>query len=433
MERNKQSHGRHFLVLAAGIAAGCMTALAFNSAGIFMPSVMKHLGLATVTEISFYLTIAAFVMAICMPMWGALVEKVSIKILGSVSVIVVACTFFMMSFAESVVIFYIAGVLFGLTMAFLTYMFIPTMINRWFAKRVGTFTGLCYAAASFGAVIFNPIGGAVINAFGWAWGYRVFGLIAIVLCLPFMLLMKDRPEDLGLSQYGAAEALDDVQAAKEKTSEQGVPSKRAMKSAAFYVAAICAAGLGIIAGIYQLLPTYASGLPIAAGSAMLGSTLASATMIGSTVGKLALGYLNDVSVKLALILCAVVGSVGMLIMWVVPINPALVVAGGALYGFLFSATTVQMPLLVRKAFGLKDYNRIYSRLSMVRSLFGAFGVTFWSIFISTGGYSLMFGGGILVAVVLAISGVCAVKMGQHLWKALNESTESMTLSEVKEN
>lgn len=415
--KKKQSHGRHWMVVAAGIAAGCMTALAFNSAGIFMPSVMRALGLATVTQLSFYLTIAAFVMAVSMPLWGSLVEKFSIKLLGSAAVIVVACTFFMMSFAVSVVVFYIAGVLFGLTMAFLTYMFIPTMINRWFAKRVGTFTGLCYAAASFGAVIFNPIGGAVIDSLGWAAGYRVFGVIALVLCLPFMLLMKDRPSDCGLLPYGVE---DDSGRGSKNTAlvqEEGVTSKVAMKSSAFYLAAISAACLGIIAGIYQLLPTYASKLPIAEGAVMLGSTLASAAMIGSTIGKLALGYLNDISVKLALSICAVAGSVGMLLMWLLPVASATVLVGGFLYGVLFAGTTVQTPLLVRKAFGLRDYNRIYSRVSMVRSLFGAFGVTIWSISISSGGYALMFSGGIVVAVILAVCGITAVRMGQRLIKA----------------
>lgn len=405
-------NARHWLVVISGIAAGCMTALAFNSAGIFMPAVMKSLGLASVTELSLYLTIAALVMAVSMPLWGALVDRVSMRVLGSVSVVVVSGTFFMMSFARSVIIFYIAGVFFGLTMAFLTYMFIPVMMNRWFVKRVGTFTGLCYAAASFGAVIFNPIGGAVIDAFGWMWGYRVFGLVALVMCLPFMLTLKDSPDDCGLLPYGMHGESEEDARCRAETNAAGLSSRSAFHSSAFLLAGICAACLGIIAGIYQLLPTYASELPIAAGAAMLGSTLAMCTMIGSTIGKLLLGFLNDISVNLALALCAAVGVVGMLAMWLVNQSSIAVLVGGLFYGFLFSGTSVQTPLLVRKAFGLRDYNRIYSRVSMIRSLFGAFGVTIWSMTISSGGYALMFAGGIVVAILLALAGILAVGAGQ---------------------
>lgn len=408
-------------VLLSGIAAGCLVALIYNTASIFFPYVMQGLNLASVAEISLYMTITAFSAALVMPLWGRLVDRISLRILGTISVCMVASAYFLMSVATSVVFFYVAGVIIGSFMAFITYLFIPTMINRWVKTRVGLFEGICYASASFGAVIFNQVGGFLLSEYGWQFTYRAFGVIALVMFIPFMVIIRDFPQDYGVLPFGAREKISSAEKLAESEKRRlgaGIPSNIATKCLPFYLTLGCAGCLGIIAGIYQLLPTYATTISVHA--ATIGPALASVAMIGSTIGKLTIGFLNDISVKFALVVCASTGGIGMLLMWLMPEYEIALMAGGFLYGFLFAGTTVQTPLIVRKVFGLKDYSRIYSKVALVRSLLAGVGVTFWSLSVSAGGYSLMFIGGVAMAVLIVGLGWLAIVKGEALLKQIEE-------------
>lgn len=105
----------------------------------------------------------------------------------------------------------------GLGLAPLLYLAVPSLINAWCVKRVGFFVGLCMAFTGIGGVIFNPVGSALIASGpeGWRTGYLVFGVIILVVTLPFTLfVVRSKPADKGLEPYGAS----DIAGAKAKAT-----------------------------------------------------------------------------------------------------------------------------------------------------------------------------------------------------------------------
>ncbi|AMN41295.1 MFS transporter [Rhodoplanes sp. Z2-YC6860] len=94
------------------------------------------------------------------------------------------------------------GVLVGVGTGFLATVLSATIAARWFTARRGLAVGILSGGASTGQLIFLPVMANVTAAFGWR---TTVLAIAGVLCMviPLVaLIMRDRPQDIGLAPYG---------------------------------------------------------------------------------------------------------------------------------------------------------------------------------------------------------------------------------------
>lgn len=390
-----------YLIVASCIVIMCLPcALALSCAGIFFTPVSEYFGVPR-AEFTLYFSILNIFMMISLPIAGNHLSRMDARKVLSGGTIMAGAGLIGMSFGQSVPWFYAMGALMGFGLAPLIYLSVPSLINRWCAKRVGFFVGLCMAFTGIGGVIFNPIGTALIKSGpeGWRTAYLVFGIIALVGTLPLTLfVVRSKPEDKGLLPYGAGEEEDETEKPEES---EGVTAAVAMRTPAFFAIAIFCGIITLNQTIYQFLSSYATSfeatLPqIAAASGII----ASAAMAGQAIGKVLLGTVNDKSVRLGIIFGLSCGAAGVLLMWFMPSQLPLLLAGAFLFGIVYAMTTVQTPLLVRSVFGSADYTNIYSRISMVGSLMSAVAAVFWSFVIdSPGGFPLMF---ILGLVCMAI-------------------------------
>ena len=140
-------------------------------------------------------------------------------------------------------------------------------------------------------------------------------------------------------------------------------------------------------------------------------------MAGQALGKVALGVVNDRSATLGLAFGVVLGIVGVLLMMLLPGIALLLLVGSFLFGFVYACTTVESPLLTRTVFGSRDYTNIYSRISMVSALFGAFAAVFWGFIVDLpNGYLLMFVLSLLIMVLSLFCGFVALRQGAKLEK-----------------
>ena len=94
------------------------------------------------------------------------------------------------------------GVLVGLSTGFVGAYLAALIAARWFATREGLVIGILTAGYSAGQLVFLPTMAALTTSAGW----RIASLVlvaAVVALLPVVaVLMRDRPEDLGLARYG---------------------------------------------------------------------------------------------------------------------------------------------------------------------------------------------------------------------------------------
>jgi MFS family permease len=422
VEKQKGFH-YGYLIVAAGIAM-CIgpSALAFSCAGIFYTPVSTALGVGR-GAFALYMTIISLTMAVFLPFAGKMLAKLDARLCLSAATIAVGGAIIAMSFFTEVWHFYIAGVFIGLGEAFLIWLAVPTLINRWFKKNAGFFLGLCMAFTGIGGVIFNPVGGALIASGpdGWRTGYLVFGILAIVISLPFTLfVVRSFPSDKGVLPYGesaVAPAADTSASAAPAAAPKlsGVTASIAMRSATFYAIALFSGLVNFASAIAQYLPSYASSFAESAPAiAALAAIMASSSMAGQAIGKVLLGFINDRKIVVGLMTGIVCGIVGVLGMWFVPLSAAVMVGGSFVFGIFYASCTVNVPLIARESFGAKDYTNIYSRISMVGSLVGAFAATGWGFIIDGAGFTVFWGLGLGLMGLAAVIGLFALGSAKKL-------------------
>jgi sugar phosphate permease len=94
------------------------------------------------------------------------------------------------------------GVLVGLGSGMVAMVLGATVANRWFAKSRGLVVGMLTASSATGQLLFLPLLAKAATDIGWrATALSVAGA-ALVLVPIVVLLMRDRPADLGLPPYG---------------------------------------------------------------------------------------------------------------------------------------------------------------------------------------------------------------------------------------
>lgn len=407
-----------YLIVAAGIViAGIPCALVLSCAGIFFTPVSEYFGVAR-ASFTMYFSILNLAMMFMLPVAGKLISRFDTRVVLSAAVALDGIALVAMSRFTAVWMFYIAGVALGIGTAPLIYLAVPTLINAWCKKKVGFFVGLCMAFTGIGGVVFNPLGTALISSGteGWRMGYLVFGLIVLIVALPFtFLVVRSKPADKGLLPYGvedaASEDRDAAEGAAAASTEQGVMAAQAMRMPAFFALVVFPFIITVNQTVYQFLPSYClSFADRAPAIAAISGVVASACMAGQAIGKVTLGVVNDKSAKLGLSLGVACGLVGVALMALVPGISAALLVGAFAFGFVYACTTVQTPLLVRSAFGSLDYTNIYSRVSIAGALGGVVASIFWGFVIDLpGGFTLMFGLSVVCMVLCFVLGMLALR------------------------
>ena len=408
-EQSKSKFHYGYLIVASCIVLMCLPcAMALSCAGIFFTPVSEFFGVPR-ASFTLYFSILNLTMMFALPVAGNLLSRLDARVVLSGASALVGLGLIGMSFGNSMPWFYVCGVILGCGTAPLIYLSVPSLINAWFVKNVGFFVGLCMAFTGIGGVIFNPIGTALIQSGpeGWRTAYLVFGIIELVVTLPFTLfVIRSKPADKGLLPVGAGEAADSA----EQAPATGVPAAEAMKMPVFFVLAVFCGIITLNQTIYQFLASYAtsfsSSLPqIAAASGVI----ASVAMAGQAIGKVLLGIINDRSVKLGILFGLGAGAIGVLLMWFLPSSLPIMLVGAFLFGVVYAMTTVQTPLLVRTVFGSADYTNIYSRISMVGAIMSAIAAVFWSFVIDSPlGFPGMFVGGLVCMAICLVTGLYAL-------------------------
>ena len=80
-----------------------------------------------------------------------------------------------------------------------------TVVARWFAARRGLVIGVLTASTATGQLIFLPVLASLVDNYGWRAVSLTVAGVALALMPVVALLMRDRPQDIGLAPYGAAD------------------------------------------------------------------------------------------------------------------------------------------------------------------------------------------------------------------------------------
>lgn len=422
--RNTSRHTQNY---AYAIVASCIAIMFFPCAiiltcfGIFITPVTQYFGVPKVS-FSLVFSVICLTMMVALPITGRLLKKHSMRTILTIDTLLCGLAYGAMGLVQAVWQLYICGIVIGIGLPGLIFLAVPTLIGNWFSRRVGFFTGLCFAFTGIGGALFNPIGSTLIasGSDGWRMCYFIFAAIILVCTLPFtFFVVRDKPSDLGLLPMGSGEknveasASTDAKTATESAHAQsdlddGISAHKALRMPSFFMIGAFYALITLNQQISQFFPSYAATFAATAPEiAAAGGLIAGAVMVGQAVGKVALGALNDTSERIACFVGVLCGVVGLVLLWLKITALPIMLLGAALFGVVYAMTTVETPILVRAVFGNKDYTVIYSRIAIVSSLMSAIALVVWSLIVdgSAGGYDILFGLGfalMLSCLILAL-------------------------------
>ena len=94
------------------------------------------------------------------------------------------------------------GVLVGGGSVCLGYTGQSLFLPNWFVRRRGLAMSLAFSGVGVGSIILLPWLQALIGRAGWRAACWAMGLLVLVLLVPLNLLLRRRPEDIGLEPDG---------------------------------------------------------------------------------------------------------------------------------------------------------------------------------------------------------------------------------------
>jgi len=253
---------------------------------------------------------------------------------------------------------------------------VPTMVvtTRWFNRRRGIAIGIVLTSTSVGGALFPLVVRQVmING---DWRMAIFVLMAIcgmMMLLPLIFLIRNRPEDVGLKQTEADPVeIDDVRAGQLK---DGPTLKQALRQPEFYLIAFATSGLWFcLNGLVQHQTILiGSELQIGIDSLTLVSSLFFTFAI---IGKLVLGWLADRYNKIIIMFGAVLNLIaGLLILRLAHAGDiSILYTYAVVYGLGYGGMFTMMQLVFAEFYAGKSYGRILGILTTANIGIGGLGI-----------------------------------------------------------
>lgn len=141
------------------------------------------------------------------PWMGRLVDNFGARWMGFFGGLLAGATLISLYFVDNIWTLYVLYALSGLG-GFGTFggnLLTTVPAANWFIAKRGRATSIAGTGVGLGTAAGVPIAQLLIHTLGWRWAWVIFGLAIWIVILPsYGLLMRRRPEDLGLYPDGAS-------------------------------------------------------------------------------------------------------------------------------------------------------------------------------------------------------------------------------------
>jgi len=378
-----------FVTMAVGVNARTAFSLLF-------PAILAEFGWdRAVTAGAF--SFGFLVSAIVTPFVGRLMDRRGPRIVVELGVLAMAAGLILASFVSKPWQLYLTlGALAGGGVNCLAYTGQSIYLTNWFVRRRGLALSIAFSGVGIGSITILPWLGWLIDAAGWRPACVQLGLLLLVLLGPLNLLLKHRPEDMGLRPDGTttrrtpshhgANIVDHAWAAVDWTLGRALHTRRFWWLAAGY---FC--GLYSWYAIQVHQTKYLIEVGFAPSQAAWALGLVSLVAVP---GQIALGHLSD---RIGREWVWMIGNLGFAICYAALIglqgNPAplllyaMILAQGTLgYGL----TSVMGPIPA-EIFEGRHYGSIFGTVMLAAILGGAAGPWITGVlYDATGSYSIAF-------------------------------------------
>jgi len=246
------------------------------------------------------------------------------------------------------------GVLIGLGTGSMALVFAATVANAWFVKRRGLVMGILTAGGAAGQLVFLPLVAYLVEATSWKIASLLIAAAAVAALPMVVVLLRDRPADLGLAPYGGDRLVTPPMSVRGNAADLALAALRqAATTKPFWALAgafaICGATTNGLIGIHFIPSAHDHGMATTTAAGLL-------MLVGvfDIVGTVASGWLTDrIDPRWLLLAYYSFRGVGLLLLpWLLAdsVHPSMVVFI-VVYGLDWVATVPPTVVLCRRLFG----------------------------------------------------------------------------------
>ena len=254
MTKSKEKLQRIYpwIIVAAGFLM-VMVGLGFGSfsRGTYLKVVTEQMGL---DRGGFALsdTIRNLVTAFLSIYFGKLLFRFDARKMIAGGFLALIASFVFNAIATGYLEFYIGGVFLGVGLAWTTTTIVGVLVERWFSGNTGTIMGLILAANGVGGFLSEKVVNRIIYGLDlsrpvsegrWREAYWFVAILFAVVGLIVVLLIRNKPEDLGIEKIHLAEK---KQKNKRVETWEGIELKQALNKSYFYMAVLSVFFNGVI-------------------------------------------------------------------------------------------------------------------------------------------------------------------------------------------
>jgi predicted MFS family arabinose efflux permease len=331
------------LVLLSGLIISVCMGLR-QSLGLFMRPMTADLGISAAT-FGFSIALQNIVWGLSQPFIGALADRHGPRPVLMSSAAVYAAGLAMMAFAKSFPGgLEIGGFLVGLGTAGTGFgVLIGTVSRATPPEKQSQTVGLLAACGSLGTFALAPIGGALIDAFGWQAAMLAFAAIGASMAL-WSIPIREQPSaanSLSLKKQHLGEAV------REAVGHRGY---------LFMTLAFFACGFQLVF-LTTHLPSYLALCGVAPG---VGATALGLIGLFNAIGTYIFGHLGaHYSQKHLLALIYLLRTLIIVVFLVAPISATSTLIFAAAMGFLWLGVAPLVSGIIARVFGLTHFNTLY--------------------------------------------------------------------------
>ena len=190
----------HYAWVMVGVTffAALVSAGTVGAPGVFIVPLQQEFGWST-AEISSALSIRFILFGLMAPFAAALLNRYGLRnVTVAAQLIVISGLLASLAMSHVWQLMLLWGVVIGIGTGMTALVLGATIAARWFSARRGLVVGILTASVATGQLVFLPLP----ERLGWRVALAMVCVVLAVAASAVLLLMRDRPSDLGLRPFG---------------------------------------------------------------------------------------------------------------------------------------------------------------------------------------------------------------------------------------